>query len=77
MRVCLELDTSLRKFGGRLRIGALRSPLHAPERMAALARTIAARPGFRLVGIMAYEGHIAGVGRRARGPSGCGRWRYG
>jgi D-serine deaminase-like pyridoxal phosphate-dependent protein len=62
VRVCLELDTSLRRFGGRLRIGALRSPLHAPERMAALARTIAARPGFRLVGIMAYEGHIAGVG---------------
>jgi D-serine deaminase-like pyridoxal phosphate-dependent protein len=62
VRVCLELDTSLRKFGGRLRIGALRSPLHAPERMAATARTIAARPGFRLVGIMAYEGHIAGVG---------------
>jgi D-serine deaminase-like pyridoxal phosphate-dependent protein len=62
VRVCLELDTSLRRFGGRLRIGALRSPLHAPEQMAALARTIAARPGFRLVGIMAYEGHIAGVG---------------
>ena len=62
IRVCLELDTSLRKLGGRLRIGALRSPLHAPERMAALARTIAARPGFRLVGIMAYEGHVAGVG---------------
>jgi D-serine deaminase-like pyridoxal phosphate-dependent protein len=62
VRVCLELDTSLRKLGGRLRIGALRSPLHAPERMAGLARTIAARPGFRLVGIMAYEGHVAGVG---------------
>ncbi|HEY3483285.1 MAG TPA: amino acid deaminase/aldolase [Streptomyces sp.] len=62
IRVCLELDTSLRKFGGKLRVGALRSPLHAPERMAALARTISARPGFRLVGIMAYEGHVAGVG---------------
>lgn len=62
IRVCLELDTSLRKLGGLLRVGALRSPLHAPERMAALARTIAARPGFRLVGIMAYEGHVAGVG---------------
>jgi D-serine deaminase-like pyridoxal phosphate-dependent protein len=62
VRICLELDTSLRKLAGRLRIGALRSPLHSPERMAALARTIASRPGFRLVGIMAYEGHIAGVG---------------
>ena len=62
VRVCVELDTCLRKFGGRLRIGALRSPLHTPERLAELARTIADRPGFRVVGIMAYEGHIAGVG---------------
>ncbi|MEV6008560.1 amino acid deaminase/aldolase [Streptomyces sp. NPDC051976] len=62
IRVCLELDTSLRKFGGKLRVGALRSPLHSPERMAALARTVSARPGFRVVGIMAYEGHVAGVG---------------
>jgi D-serine deaminase-like pyridoxal phosphate-dependent protein len=67
VRVCLELDTSLRKLGGVLRIGALRSPLRTPERMAALARTIADRPGFRLVGIMAYEGHIAGVGDAVAG----------
>ncbi|MEW2517594.1 amino acid deaminase/aldolase [Actinacidiphila alni] len=67
VRVCLELDTSLRRLGGRLRIGALRSPLHDPERMAALARTISARPGFRLAGIMAYEGHVAGVGDAVAG----------
>jgi D-serine deaminase-like pyridoxal phosphate-dependent protein len=67
IRVCLELDTSLRKLGGRLRIGALRSPLHSPERMAALARTVSARPGFRVVGIMAYEGHVAGVGDAVAG----------
>ncbi|MBO0518097.1 amino acid deaminase/aldolase, partial [Streptomyces beijiangensis] len=30
--------------------------------LAELARSIARRPGFRLVGIMAYEGHVAGVG---------------
>ncbi|MGW5698517.1 amino acid deaminase/aldolase [Streptomyces asiaticus] len=62
VRVCLELDTSLRMLGGRVRVGALRSPLRAPEQLAALARTIADRPGFRLVGLMAYEGHVAGVG---------------
>jgi D-serine deaminase-like pyridoxal phosphate-dependent protein len=67
IRVCLELDTSLRKLGGRIRIGALRSPLHSPERMAEVARAVAARPGFRLVGIMAYEGHIAGVGDAVAG----------
>ena len=42
IRVCLELDTSLRKFGGRLRVGALRSPLHSPEQLAALARAVGA-----------------------------------
>ncbi|MFD7895166.1 amino acid deaminase/aldolase [Streptomyces sp. NPDC059568] len=61
-RICLELDTSLRLFGGRVRIGARRSPLREPAQLAELARHIARRPGFRLVGLMAYEGHIAGVG---------------
>ncbi|WP_435136105.1 amino acid deaminase/aldolase [Actinacidiphila sp. bgisy144] len=70
VRVCLELDTSLRKLGGRLRIGALRSPLHSPERLADTARAIGARPGFRVVGIMAYEGHIAGVGDAIKGRPG-------
>ncbi|MEW1772436.1 amino acid deaminase/aldolase [Streptomyces sp. NPDC086777] len=62
VRVCLELDTSLKLFGGRVRVGARRSPLHSPAQLADLARTVARRPGFRLVGIMGYEGHIAGVG---------------
>ncbi|MBB5938877.1 alanine racemase [Streptomyces zagrosensis] len=62
VRVCLEWDTSLRLLGGALRIGALRSPLREPAQLVALARLVAARPGFRLVGLMAYEGHIAGVG---------------
>ncbi|MFR9792133.1 amino acid deaminase/aldolase [Streptomyces sp. MB22_4] len=67
VRVCLELDTSLKLFGGRVRVGARRSPLHSPGRLAALARVVAERPGFRLVGLMAYEGHIAGVGDAVAG----------
>ncbi|MFD7437021.1 amino acid deaminase/aldolase [Streptomyces sp. NPDC059861] len=62
VRVCLELDTSLRLLGGRVRVGARRSPLHSPADVADLARLVARRPGFEVVGIMAYEGHIAGVG---------------
>lgn len=31
IRVCLELDTSLQLLGGRIRIGALRSPLRSPR----------------------------------------------
>ncbi len=67
VRVCLELDTALRMFGGRVRVGALRSPLRSAAQLAEMARAIARRPGFRLVGIMAYEGHIAGVGDALRG----------
>lgn len=62
VRVCLELDTAYKTLGGRVRIGALRSPLHSPAQVAALARAVVRRPGFRLVGVMAYEGHVAGVG---------------
>ncbi|WP_406086506.1 amino acid deaminase/aldolase [Streptomyces virginiae] len=62
IRVCLELDTALRLLGGRVRIGARRSPLREPAQLADLARAVAARPGFRVVGLMAYEGHVAGVG---------------
>ncbi|MFD9486631.1 amino acid deaminase/aldolase [Streptomyces sp. NPDC059991] len=62
VRICLELDTSLRLFGGRVRVGARRSPLREPAQLAELARAVARRPGFRLVGLMAYEGHVAGVG---------------
>ncbi|HEX5568702.1 MAG TPA: alanine racemase, partial [Streptomyces sp.] len=67
IRVCLELDTSLRLLGGRLRIGARRSPLHSPAQLAELARSVVRRPGFRLVGLMAYEGHVAGVGDAVAG----------
>ncbi|KUH35188.1 MULTISPECIES: amino acid deaminase/aldolase [Streptomyces] len=67
VRVCLELDTSLRLLGGRVRIGALRSPLREPAQLAELARSVARRPGFRLVGLMAYEGHVAGVGDAVAG----------
>ncbi|THA80637.1 alanine racemase [Streptomyces sp. A0592] len=62
IRVCLELDTALQLLGGRIRVGARRSPLREPAELAALARAVAARPGFRVVGLMAYEGHVAGVG---------------
>ncbi len=62
VRVCLELDASLRLLGGRVRVGARRSPLHSPAEVAELARRVEARPGFRVVGLMAYEAQVAGVG---------------
>src|SRR3954470_18541260 len=67
VRVCVDADAGWRALGGRLRVGAKRSPLHAPAEVAALAREIAARPHLVLDGLMAYEGQIAGVGDRPPG----------
>jgi D-serine deaminase-like pyridoxal phosphate-dependent protein len=62
VRVCIDIDTAWPILGGRLRVGAKRSPVRTPEQAAALARAIRAREGLRLVGIMAYEAQIAGLG---------------
>ncbi len=72
LRVCLDLDASLRAAGGRLHVGVRRSPVHTPEQAAALARAVTGRPGFRLVALMSYEAQVAGVqdappGRPLRG----------
>ena len=67
IRVCIELDVGWWPLGGRVKIGPKRSPIRTPEAAAALARAIASRRSVRLVGLMAYEGHIAGVGDDAPG----------
>ena len=61
IRICLELDASWRP-GGAVHVGVRRSPVHSAGQAAALARRFTARRGFRLVAMMAYEAHIAGVG---------------
>jgi D-serine deaminase-like pyridoxal phosphate-dependent protein len=67
VRVCLDVDAGWRPLGGRVRIGAKRSPLHTPEAAAALAREVVSRPELVLDGLMSYEAHIAGVGDRPPG----------
>jgi len=64
IRVCLELDVSWRPLAGQplVHIGTRRSPLYAPRQAAAVAGAITRRAGFRLVGVMGYEGQIAGLG---------------
>jgi D-serine deaminase-like pyridoxal phosphate-dependent protein len=63
VRVCLDVDVSWWPLRGRLaKIGPKRSPVRSPERARRVARQIGSRPGMRLAGLMAYEGHIAGVG---------------
>jgi len=61
IRVCLDLDVSWRP-AAHVHIGTRRSPLHAPGEARAFAELIGRRKGFRLVGVMGYEGQIAGLG---------------
>ena len=69
IRVCLELDVSWRPLAGRplVHIGTWRSPVREPRQAAELAAVITRRPGFRLVGVMGYEGQIAGLGDAPEG----------
>jgi D-serine deaminase-like pyridoxal phosphate-dependent protein len=71
LRVCVDLDASWRPLPGT-HVGVRRSPVHAPAAAGVLAAAIAARRGFRLVGLMSYEAQLAGLGddppgRRVRG----------
>src|SRR5690606_11008065 len=62
IRLCLDIDAGFVALGGKFRAGALRSPVRDAAQAAALATEIAERPGYRLVGLLAYEAQIAGVG---------------
>lgn len=66
IRLCIELDASWDApvLG---HVGVWRSPLHTPSQVRELAEVIVRRPGFELVGMMAYEAQIAGQGDRPRG----------
>lgn len=59
IRVALDLDAGLR-LGGQ-HIGPKRSPLFDTGDVVAMARKVVERDGFRLVGVMTYEGQVAGV----------------
>lgn len=59
VRVAIDVDAGLRL--GRAHVGPKRSPLHDPDEVIAFARHVADRPGFSLVGVMTYEGQVAGV----------------
>ena len=59
VRVAIDVDAGLRVAGQH--VGPKRSPLHDTADVLALARTIVGRDGFRLVGVMTYEGQVAGL----------------
>ena len=62
LRVSLDIDAGWWPLAGRVRIGAKRSPVHSSSQATALAAEVVRREGWELVGLMAYEAQIAGVG---------------
>jgi D-serine deaminase-like pyridoxal phosphate-dependent protein len=59
VRVAIDIDAGLR-MGGQ-HVGPRRSPLYDVEDVVGFARAVVERPGFDLVGVMTYEGQVAGV----------------
>ena len=59
VRVAIDIDAGLRL--GTSHVGPKRSPLYDEAQVVGLARGVVARPGFALVGVMTYEGQVAGV----------------
>ncbi|SDD06150.1 amino acid deaminase/aldolase [Nocardioides lianchengensis] len=59
VRIAIDVDAGLRI--GSQHVGPKRSPLYDASGVLELARTITSRPGFRLVGVMTYEGQVAGL----------------
>ena len=65
--VAIDIDVGYRALRGAIQAGPKRSPLRTAVQARAFAEEIAARPGLELVGLMAYEGQVAGVGDAAPG----------
>jgi D-serine deaminase-like pyridoxal phosphate-dependent protein len=62
VRVAIDIDLSWWPLRGLLKIGPKRSPIRSAEQAVGLAHEIDRRERTTLVGLMAYEGQIAGVG---------------
>lgn len=61
LRVVVDVDLSLRPAGEQIHLGVRRSPLHTADDVERIAHMVARRKHLDLVGVLAYEAHIAGV----------------
>jgi D-serine deaminase-like pyridoxal phosphate-dependent protein len=62
IRVAIDIDLSWWPLRGLVKIGPRRSPIRTADAAVSLAQEIDRRERTRLVGVLAYEGQIAGVG---------------
>lgn len=67
VRVAIEVDSGYWAVGDRLKLGPKRSPIHDVGQAVALAREIDRRASSTLIGMMFYEGQVAGLGDNAPG----------
>lgn len=67
VRVAIEVDSGYWAIGDRLKLGPKRSPIHDAGQAVALAQEIDRRADVNLVGLMFYEGQVAGLGDDAPG----------
>jgi len=65
--VAIDIDAGYRALRGAVQAGPKRSPIRTAAAARGFAEEIASRPGLDLVGLMAYEGQVAGVGDAAPG----------
>ena len=69
IRVAVDIDLSWRPLGGMFKFGAACSPVRTADEAVTLAQEIDRRERTKLVGLMAYEAQIAGVGDNVPGKS--------
>src|SRR3954452_2144485 len=67
IRVAMDIDLSWRPLGGTVKVGARRSPIRTADDAVALAQEIDRRERTKLVGVLAYEAQIAGIGDNVPG----------
>lgn len=67
VRVAIDVDCAWWTAGEHVKLGPKRSPIHTAKDAVALAREIERRDSVQLVGMMFYEGQIAGLGDNAPG----------
>lgn len=61
--VCVDVDCSLRFFGGAVHLGAHRSPCHSVDEFAQILSYLQHEQSvLRFCGVMTYEAQVAGVG---------------
>ncbi len=67
IRVAIDIDLSWRPLGGIVKFGASHSPIRTADEAVALAQEIERRERTRLVGVLAHEAQIAGIGDNVPG----------